>query len=108
VPGGPWWLALVALALAAVAEARLALPSAVAVPAGMALAFGLLVTYNATPSAAIGPAVGGIVLGALVGSLAGWFAGALGRRLVKPARRGGTGPRGAGVALWSALSTAVS
>jgi hypothetical protein len=93
VPGAPWWLAVIALGLAALAEARLAHPTALAVPAGMALAFGLLVTYNATPSAAVGPAVGGLVLGALTGSLAGWFAGALARRLVPPATR--PAPRGA-------------
>jgi hypothetical protein len=95
IPGGPWGLALAALALAALAEARLARPSALAVPAGMALAFGLLVTYDATPSSAVGPAVGSLLLGAIAGSLAGWFAGALARRLVPPGRRGAIGGRGA-------------
>ncbi len=89
VAGGPWVLAAVALVLAAVADARLGLKNNLAVAAGMAVAFGLLVTYNATPAAAVGPAVGGIILGALGGSLAGWIAGALLRRFVPQARKRG-------------------
>lgn len=78
----PWVLAALALLLAAFAEARLGRKNAVAVPAGMALAFGLLVTYNATPAAAVGPAVGGVLLGALAGSLSGGLAAAVARRLI--------------------------
>jgi hypothetical protein len=78
----PWALAGGALLLAAVAEAQLGRGSGLAVPAGMALAFGLLVTDNATPFAAVGPVLGGAVLGAIVGSLAGWIAGVLARRLL--------------------------
>jgi hypothetical protein len=78
----PWALAGGALLLAAMAEARLGKGSALAVPAGMALAFGLLVTANATPFSAVGPVMGAAVLGAIVGSLAGWIAGALARRLL--------------------------
>jgi hypothetical protein len=89
VAGGPWVLAALALALAAVADARLGLKNNLAVAAGMAAVFGLLVTYNATPAAAVGPAVGGIILGALGGSLAGWIVGALVRRFVPQARKRG-------------------
>ena len=85
--GGPWVLAGLALLAASFADARLGLRNNLAVAAGMAVAFGLLVTYNATPAAAVGPSVGGIILGALCGSLAGWIVGALVRRLVPPAPR---------------------
>lgn len=78
----PWVLSGLTLALAAVAEARLAKKNMVAVPAGMALAFGLLVTANATPYAAVGPVLGALALGAAGGSLAGWAAGAIARRLL--------------------------
>ncbi len=86
-PWGPWLAAGIALFLACVAEARLGLRNDLAVPAGMALAFGLLVAFNATPASAVGPAVGGVVLGAISGALAGWMAGALVRRVVPPAPR---------------------
>jgi len=82
MPAGPWALALAALALSALAEARLGRKNAVAVPAAMALAFGLLVTFNATPAQAAGPAVGALLLGASGGALAGWASGALARRLL--------------------------
>lgn len=87
IAGGPWILAAIALALAAVGDARLGLRENLSIAAGMALAFGLLVTYNATPASAIGPAAGGVVLGAIVGSLAGWIAAAVARRIVPAARR---------------------
>jgi len=82
LPAAPWLLALAALALAAAAEARLGRKNAVAVPSAMALGFGLLVTFNATPAQAAGPAVGALLLGAAGGALAGWMAGALARRLL--------------------------
>jgi hypothetical protein len=81
----PWALSGAALLLSSLAEARLGRKSGIAVPAGMVLAFGLLVTANATPLAAVGPVMGGVVLGAIAGSLAGWLAGWLVRRLVTPA-----------------------
>jgi hypothetical protein len=82
-----WAVAAAALLLAAAADARLGLKGNSAVPSGMALAFGLLVAYNATPFSAAGPAVGGVVLGAMVGALAGAIAGVIGRKLVPHARR---------------------
>jgi hypothetical protein len=87
IPGGPYVLAALALVLAAVVDARLGWKSNLAVASGMAVTFGLLVTYNATPASAIGPAAGGVVLGAIIGSLAGWIAGALVRRVVPPVKR---------------------
>jgi len=85
--GGPWILALLTLVVASVADARLGLKNDLSVPSGMALAFGLLVTYNATPATAVGPAIGGIILGAMSGSLVGWISGALARRFVPVAKR---------------------
>jgi hypothetical protein len=82
-----WAVAVVTLLLAAFADARFGLKGNTAVPSGMALAFGLLVAYNASPFAAAGPAVGGVVLGAMLGALAGAIAGVLGRMLVPQARR---------------------
>lgn len=84
-------LALAGLALAAVAEARLRRGSGAAF-AGMALAFGLLVTENATPDAAVGPTFGAVLLGGFTGALAGSIAGWLAKRLVAP---GPLAPRGA-------------
>lgn len=98
IAGGPWVLAAVALLAACLADARLGLRNNLAVASGMAVAFGLLVTYNATPAAAVGPAVGGIILGALVGSLAGWIAGAIVRRLVPPEKRRAPGKSGGAAA----------
>jgi hypothetical protein len=97
VKGGPWVLAAVAVLLASLADARLGMKNNLSVVAGMAAAFGLLVTYNATPAAAVGPSVGGVVLGALVGSLAGWIVGAIVRRFVPPAKKRSS-PRSDGAA----------
>lgn len=80
----PWALAAAGLLLAALAEARLGRKNGVAVPASMGLAFGLLVTHNATPMSAVGQVGGGVILGAIAGSLVGWAAGALMRKLVPP------------------------
>lgn len=85
--GGPWILAGLALLLACAADARLAQRNNLSVAAGMTLAFALLITYNATPAAAVGPTVGGIILGALAGSLTGWVVGAIVRQVVPPAPR---------------------
>lgn len=86
-------LALLALALAAVAQARMRRGNAAAF-AGMALAFGLLVTENATPDAAVGPTFGAILLGAFAGAVAGAIAGWLARRLVAPGPQAAGGARG--------------
>jgi hypothetical protein len=73
-----WALAAVALALAAVAESRLGKGS-VAPLSGMALAYGLLVATNATPSQAVGTSLGAILLGGLGGALVGGLAAMLAR-----------------------------
>jgi hypothetical protein len=65
-----WLVSLAVLALAAIWEVRLR-GGHFASLAGMALAYGLLVFGNATPSAAIGTSLGAILLGALGGALAG-------------------------------------
>jgi hypothetical protein len=98
VAGGPWILAALALVLVCVAEARLGMKNDLSVWTGMALAFGLLVTYNATPAAAVGPAVGGVILGAITGSLVGWFGSILARKLVAPPQRRPARPNGAAAA----------
>jgi hypothetical protein len=95
-PPWPWALCGLALALSALAEARLGKKSGVAVPAGMALAFGLLVMGFATPYAAVGPVMGAVVLGAILGSLGGWIVGALARRLLS--REAGQGRPASGKA----------
>jgi hypothetical protein len=77
-PLAVWILAAVALAVAAVAESRLR-KGGVAALAGMALAYGLLVAWNATPSQAVGTSLGSILLGGLGGALAGGLAALLAR-----------------------------
>lgn len=86
-------LALVVLALAAGGQARLRRGSG-ATFAGMALAFGVLVTENATPDAAVGPALGAVLLGGFVGALTGAVAAWLARRLLPSAPEGLRGTRG--------------
>ncbi len=80
-------VAFLVLLLAAGADARGGVQGNTAVLSGMALAFGLLVSFNATPAAAVGPAVGGVILGAVIGALAGGAAGWLGRKVVPATRR---------------------
>lgn len=77
-PGLAWALAALALAAAAVAESRLGKGS-VAALCGMALAYGLLVAGNATPSQAVGTSLGAVLLGGLAGALAGGVAALLAR-----------------------------
>jgi hypothetical protein len=98
MPWGPWAAAALAVLLASVAEARLGRKSDLSVAAGMAAAFGLLVTFNATPDAAVGPTVGGIVLGAMAGALCGWIVSAIVRRFVQPAPKRDARKSGGGAA----------
>lgn len=62
--------ALLVLVAAAIWEARLG-GGHFAALSGMALAYGLLVSGNATPHAALGTSLGAILLGALAGAMAG-------------------------------------
>jgi hypothetical protein len=61
---------LLVLVAAAIWEARLG-GGHFAALSGMALAYGLLVSLNATPHAAMGTSLGAILLGALAGAMAG-------------------------------------
>ncbi len=91
----PTWL-YVALAVViaiggAIADARLRKGNAAAVTA-MALAFGIIVTENATPASALGTTFGAILLGAISGAIAGVVLAALARKIVPaPAGRGARG-----------------
>ena len=80
--GWLWALSAAVLALAAAADARLGGKDHAGAIAGIALAFALLVTANATPQAAVGPVLGGVLLGALGGALAGWMTELIARRVV--------------------------
>jgi hypothetical protein len=82
IPGALHWaLAVLVLLAAAAAEVRLR-RSGIAAIAGIAISFGLLVTDNATPAAAVGTAVGALLLGAITGAAAGGLAAFLARRVV--------------------------
>ena len=66
--GLAWVLSLVALALAAAGEVRCRRDSGATIAAGVALGFGLVVSYNVTPGRAVVPALWAIVLGAILGA----------------------------------------
>lgn len=91
----PTWLfiaiAVIIAAGGAIADARLRKGNAAAVTA-MALAFGILVTENATPASALGTTFGAILLGAISGAVAGVVLAALARKIVPPPA--GRGARG--------------
>ncbi|BDG05779.1 hypothetical protein [Anaeromyxobacter oryzae] len=83
-PALHWTLAIAVVLLAAAAEARLRKGSSAAV-AGMAVAFGLLVADNATPTSAIGTTLGSVLLGGIAGAAAGGLAAFLAKRVVPAA-----------------------
>ncbi len=66
-----WILSIVTLLLAAAGEVRSRRDSSAAIAAGVALAFGLVISYNVTPAKPVVPALWAIVLGAIVGAPAG-------------------------------------
>jgi len=66
--GVAWILSLVALALAAAGEVRCRRDSGATIAAGVALGFGIVVSYNVTPGRAVVPALWAIVLGAILGA----------------------------------------
>jgi hypothetical protein len=66
--GLAWILSLVALALAAAGEVRCRRDSGATIAAGIALGFGLVVSYNVTPGRAVVPSLWAIVLGAILGA----------------------------------------
>jgi hypothetical protein len=88
-------LCAVALLIAAAAEARLRQGSVAAI-AGMALAFGLLITGNATPASAVGTTLSSVLLGAVAGAAVGSAAAWIARRVLPaPALAAGRGARAA-------------
>jgi hypothetical protein len=66
--GMAWVLSILVLALAALGEVRAGRDSGAAIAAGVALGFGLVVSYNVTPSQAVIPSLWAIVLGAILGA----------------------------------------
>ncbi len=66
--GLAWILSIVALALATAGEVRCRRDSGASIAAGVALGFGLVVSYNVTPGRAVVPALWAIVLGAIAGA----------------------------------------
>jgi hypothetical protein len=63
-----WILSILVLVLAAVGEVRCRRDSGATIAAGVALGFGLVVSYNVTPGQAVIPSLWAIVLGAIVGA----------------------------------------
>lgn len=63
-----WILSILVLLLAAAGEVRARRDSGAAIAAGVALGFGLVVSYNVTPAKPIVPALWAVVLGAIVGA----------------------------------------
>lgn len=63
-----WVLSLVALSLVAAGEVRCRRDSGAAIAAGVALGFGLVVSYNVTPGRAVVPALWAVVLGGVIGA----------------------------------------
>lgn len=77
-PVALWILGALIVFGAAVVESRIGKGN-VAALAGMAVAYGLLVSLNATPVTAVGTSLGGVLLGGLGGALAGGIFAALAR-----------------------------
>jgi ammonia channel protein AmtB len=80
-------LSLLALALAAAGEVRCRRDSGAAIAAGIALGFGLVVSYNVTPARAVVPSLWAIVLGAIVGAPLAVILRMILRRVLPGARR---------------------
>ena len=90
-----WLGSLLVLAVAAVWDARLR-GGHFAALAGMALAYGLLVQGNATPSAAVGTSIGAVLLGALAGAMAGGLMALLARLVLRSPELADVAPGGKG------------
>ncbi len=67
-----WILSALVLALAAIGEVRAGKDSGATIAAGVALGFGLVVSYNVTPAQAVVPSLWAILLGAIIGAPAAW------------------------------------
>ncbi|HVP66423.1 MAG TPA: hypothetical protein VMT17_04090 [Anaeromyxobacteraceae bacterium] len=86
-----WVLSLLVLVLAALGEVRAGRDAGSTIAAGVALGFGLVVSYNVTPAQAVVPSLWAIVLGAIAGAPAAVLVRMLVRRLVpsaSPVRKG--------------------
>jgi len=92
--GVAWVLSVLVLALAAFAEARTRKESGAAIAAGVALGFGLVVSYNVTPARPVAPLLWAIVLGAIVGAPAAWLFRRVARMAVPAPQRSGRPGRG--------------
>jgi hypothetical protein len=82
-----WVLAVLVLLMAAFGEVRAGSDHGSAVAAGVALGFGLVVSYNVTPTSAVIPSLWAIVLGAIVGAPLAVVARMLVRRVMAPPAR---------------------
>jgi len=80
-----WVLSTLALALAATGEVRAGREAGSAIAAGVALGFGLVVSYNVTPGQAVIPSLWAVVLGAIAGAPAAVVVRLVARRFVPPA-----------------------
>jgi hypothetical protein len=80
-----WIVSVVVLLLAAAGEVRAGRDAGSTIAAGVALGFGLVVSYNVTPAQAVVPSVWAIVLGAIAGAPAAVLARLVMRRIVPPA-----------------------
>jgi hypothetical protein len=80
-----WILSILVLCLAAVGEVRAGRDSGSAIAAGVALGFGLVVSYNVTPAQAVIPSLWAIVLGAILGAPAAVIVRMVVRRLLPAA-----------------------
>jgi len=79
-----WILSILILVLAAVGEVRAGRDAGSTIAAGVALGFGMVVSYNVTPAQAVIPSLWAIVLGAIVGAPAAVVARFVARRLLPP------------------------
>jgi len=90
-----WLLSLVALAIVAAGEVRIGRDSGSVIAAGVALGFGVVVSYNVTPSQAVMPSLWAVVLGAIVGAPAAVLVRLVLRRFLPPSpAKKGRRPKG--------------
>jgi len=80
-----WILSILALGLAAIGEVRCRRDSGATIAAGIALGFGLVVSYNVTPGRPVVPALWAIVLGSILGAPAAVIVRLVVRRLLPSA-----------------------
>jgi len=79
-----WILSVLVLVLAAAGEVRAGREAGSTIAAGVALGFGLVVSYNVTPAQSVVPSLWAIVLGAIIGAPTAVVARFIARRAVPP------------------------